>query len=167
VTGTFQITVPVTEEEAMLSPAEDALAIFKWRLQVMPASNRWHKVVKRYVDYLADKVDALGGDAARIPPSLKGRPERKRPHPRPDEDIVYTGKVIGLSYDRFGDFEGFTLGLESGRHRFFRGREHAVEQLVRTAWLDRFVVSVYVDRDSDDIPETIILKRAPGGRDGY
>ena len=167
VTGTFQITVPVTEEEAMLPPAEDALAIFKWRLQAMPTSNRWHKVVKRYVDYLGEKVDALGGNAAGIPPSLKGRPERKRPHRRPDEDIGYTGKVIGLSYDRFGDFEGFTLRLENGGHRFFRGREHAVEQLVRTAWLDRFVVSVYVDRDSDDVPETIILKRAPGGRDRH
>ena len=166
VTGTFQITVPVTEEEAMLPPAEDALAIFKWRLQAMPASSRWHKVLRRYVHYLSDKVDALGGHAADIPPSLKGRPVKRRPHGRPDEDIGYTGKVVGLNYDRFGDFHGFTLRLESGHQRYFRVREHAVEQLVRTAWLERFVVSVYADRDSDDVPETIILKRAPTYPDG-
>jgi hypothetical protein len=161
VTGTFQIKVPVTEEAAMLPAAEDMLAIFKWRLQAVPASNRWHKVLQRYVDYLSDKVDALGGRAAGIPPSLKGRPETRRPRPRPDEDIGFTGKVVGLSYDRFGEFEGFTLRLESGRKRFFRGREHAIEQLVRTAWLERFVVSVYVDHDWDDVPETIVLRRAP------
>jgi hypothetical protein len=40
-----------------------------------------------------------------------------------------TGKVTGVSYDRFEDVEGFTLGLESGRERLFRGREHAVEDL--------------------------------------
>ncbi len=167
VTGTFQITLPVTEEETMLPAAEDALAIFKWRLEAMPASNRWYKVVHRYVDYLSDKVDALGGRAADIPPSLKGRPQTKRSHPPPHDDIGYTGKVIGLGYDRFGDFEGFTLRLEDGHQRFFRARERAVEQLVRTAWLERFVVSVYVDRDSDDVPETIILRRAPGRRDGH
>jgi hypothetical protein len=161
VTGTFQITVPVTEEATMLPPAEDALAIFKWRLQAMPASNRWHKVLSRYIDYLSEKVDALGGDAAGIPPSLKGRPEKRRPHVRPEEDIDFTGKIVGLSYDRFGDFEGFMLRLESGHRRYFRAREHAVEQLVRTAWLERFVVSVYVDRGAADIPETIILRRAP------
>jgi hypothetical protein len=36
-----------------------------------------------------------------------------------------------------------------------------VEQLVRKAWLERFVVSVYVDIGGNDIPETIVLKRAP------
>jgi hypothetical protein len=161
VTGTFQITVPVTEEEVMLPPAEDALAVFKWRLQAMPASNRWHKVLRRYVDFLSDKVDALGGNAAGIPPSLKGRPEKRRPPHGPHEDIGYTGKVIGLNYDRFGDFEGFALRLEDGHRRYFRAREHKVEQLVRKAWLERFVVSVYVDIGGNDIPETIVLKRAP------
>jgi hypothetical protein len=161
VVGTFQITVPVTEERQMLPAEEDALAIFKWRLQALPASSRWHKVLDRYVGYLSDKVDALGGHADQIPPSLEGRPKERRPERRRPEDRVHTGKVIEVCYDRFGDFEGFTLRLENGGERFFKGREHAVEDLVRTAWLDRLVVSVYVDRDSDDWPETIILRRAP------
>jgi hypothetical protein len=169
VTGTFQIKLPVTDEELMLPATEDMLAIFKWRLEVIPAADRWHPVLRRYVDYLSDKVDALGGRATDIPASPKGRPVKRRPHRRPDEDedIGYTGKVVGVSYDRFGDFEGFKLRLENGSTRFFRAREQAVEQLVRTAWLERFVVSVYVDRGSEEVPETIILRRAPGRREGY
>jgi hypothetical protein len=161
VVGTFHVRVPVTEEHVMLPGEEDALAIFKWRLQAIPASSRWHDVLDRYVGYLSDKVNALGGHADQIPPSPQGRPTERPPEPRRHEDLGYTGKVSGVIYDRFGDFEGFTLRLENGGERFFRGRDHAVEELVRTAWLEKFVVSVYVDRDADDWPETIILRRAP------
>jgi hypothetical protein len=159
VVGTFQISIPVTEEHTMLPDQEDALAIFKWRLQAMPATSRWHKVLDRYISYLSTKVDALGGDASQIPPSLHGRP-RQRPGHR-HEDLSYTGKITGISYDRFGDFEGFTMRLDDGRERFFKGHERAVEELVRTAWLERFTVSVYTDRDTRDWPETIVLRRAP------
>jgi hypothetical protein len=84
-----------------------------------------------------------------------------RPEVRRHEDLSYTGKVSGVIYDRFGDFDGFTIRLESGHERFFRGREHAIEELIRTAWLQHNVVSVYVDRDANDWPETIILERVP------
>jgi hypothetical protein len=161
VVGTFQIKVPVTEERKMLPAEEDALAIFKWRLQAVPSASRWHKVLDRYVSYLSAKVDALGGDADQIPPSPKGRPKGRQPRPRPHEDLGYTGKVAGVSYDRFGDFEGFTLELESGHKRFFRARDRAVEELVRTSWQRRYVVSVYADPGSGEWPETIILRRAP------
>jgi hypothetical protein len=97
-----------------------------------------------------------GTRADQIPPSLEGRPKERRHEVR-----VYAGKVTDVRYDRFGEFEGFTLRLKDGGERFFRGREHAVEDLVRTAWLERFVILVYVDRDADDWPETIILRRAP------
>ena len=159
VVGSFQVRIPVTREDKMLPDQEDALAIFKWRLEAMPSTSRWYRVLTRYVQYLSDKVDALGGQADRIPPSLQGRPGKHR-HERHGQDVEYRGKVAGIRYDRFGDFAGFTLRLEDGDERSFRGRERAIEELVRTAWLERFLISVYVDRNADAWPEAIVLRRA-------
>lgn len=159
ITGSFQVKVPVTDEEKMLPAEADALAIFRWRLQAMPTSNRWHPVLSRYVDYRAEKVDALGGHAAKIPPSLAGAPRWSTGRPRRDDDLEFTGKVSSVDYDRFGDFSGFTLRLEDGGERSFRARERAVETVVRDAWEERATVSVIVDRDRPHWPEAIILRR--------
>ncbi|MDQ1700223.1 MAG: hypothetical protein QOG34_2086, partial [Frankiaceae bacterium] len=114
VVGSFQVKVPVTDERKMLAAEENALAIFRWRLDAMPETSRWHRVLERYVGYRAEKVDALGGDAAKIGPSLAGAPRWSTGKPRRDDDLEFTGKVSCVDYDRFGDFSGFTLRLEHG-----------------------------------------------------
>jgi len=54
----------------------------------------------------------------------------------------WVGKVSGLLYDHFGDFEGFSLeGHDGGSQRFF-SRELAIRDLARTAWTERLVVRV-------------------------
>ncbi|PWU07888.1 MAG: hypothetical protein C5B51_08890 [Terriglobia bacterium] len=74
VTGTFQVKIPVTTEEVMLRPDQDALAVFKWRLENMPVGSRWHPVVERQIDFLSQRIIGLGGDPDAIPPSPDGAP---------------------------------------------------------------------------------------------
>ena len=52
------------------------------------------------------------------------------------------GKVESLTYDRFGDFESFTIETAHSEMRRFESRERRVEELVKKAWEDRTLVSV-------------------------
>ena len=70
-----------------------------------------------------------------------------------------TGKVIGIRYNRFGDFEGFDILSVEGHEHFFRGREAEVEELVRRAWMDRTLISVHVEAHYPDWPASIVLRR--------
>ena len=55
---------------------------------------------------------------------------------------IWSGKVSGLLFDHFGDFEGFMLEAYGGsQHRFF-SREDAIRDLAEAAWRERYVVSV-------------------------
>ncbi len=80
--------------------------------------------------------------------------ERRGEHER---RVGFTGKIGGLAYDEFGDFEGFVLETEDG-DRVFGNREHKVEELVHRAWRRRLVVTVYVEADDRHRPMTIILR---------
>src|SRR5262249_60456590 len=78
------------------------------------------------------------------------------PHHRREE---FTGKVVSLIYDRFGDFAGFRLLTEHGHEHEFRGREQLVEALVKSAWIERSVISVHVEEYRRDWPTSIVLRR--------
>jgi hypothetical protein len=62
------------------------------------------------------------------------------------EEHHITGKVESLSYDRFGDFESFTLETMNGGTHRFDSRELHVEDLVRRAGKERARIEVKVDR---------------------
>jgi len=72
VTGTFAVKIPVTTKDTMLVPEENTLAIMKARLQAMSPANRWYPVLQRYIQYIAGRVDGLGGDSVSIKPSFHG-----------------------------------------------------------------------------------------------
>lgn len=55
---------------------------------------------------------------------------------------LWSGKVSGLLFDHFGDFEGFTLEDRRGQHVRFFSRESAILKLAQTAWQERYVVTV-------------------------
>jgi hypothetical protein len=57
------------------------------------------------------------------------------------------GKVLTLEFDRFGDFEGFTVETSSGAVRRFEGHESHVEELVRRAGKERSTISVQIDEE--------------------
>jgi hypothetical protein len=165
VVGAFQIRVPVSPPEHLLLDEENLLAVFKWKLAALPNSNRWYPVLSRYVGQIAGRVDGFGGNANSVPPSLQGigGPQGKsggggQHH---HEMLEYTGKVSGLIYNRFGDFEGFRLLTRAGHEEQFRSHEREIERLVDRAWLERIVISVFVDRHDPHCPVSIIMRRAP------
>jgi hypothetical protein len=151
VTGAFQVTIPVTTEADLLAGDENTLAVLKWRLQQMSPLYRWHPVVKRHIEYLSSRIDASGGVASSIPPSLYGWPgvSGKRPHPAGAKHC--TGKVAEVIFDCFGDFEGFVMtGCCSGRHRF-KCRERAVGELLLRACNLRWTITVSSVEHGDEI----------------
>jgi hypothetical protein len=158
IVGTFQVKIPVSTKELILRPEENTLAILKWRLERMAASNRWYPVLQRLVRIIAGRVQSLGGDPHLIPPSLTGY------HPGPAHGLgkgheEFTGKVIAITYDRFGDFEGFRLLTEEGHEMAFHGREPEVESLIYRAWEERILITVRVHTHDRHWPASIIYRR--------
>jgi hypothetical protein len=165
IVGTFQMTIPVEKDEAILPAEENLLAILKWRQQLMAPSNRWYPVLQRYIAYVAARVKGLGGNPATINPSQYGTANQGKGLgiviPCHRNDFEYTGKVSGLRYDRFGDFKGFLLITEAGHERAFHSHEREIEELVRTAWAERMLISVLVHREAPHWPASIVLRRTP------
>jgi hypothetical protein len=157
VLGTFQLTIPVSTEEALLEPEEQLLSIMRWIEEGIPANDRWSPVVARYVAQIADRVQGFGGDPGQILPSPTGDGIPKRRHRESEKCIVFTGKIVGLVFDRFGDFEGFLLDSEDGEQAF-HSRERKIEGLVERAWHERLRVTVRVDRDEPHRPLSIIIR---------
>jgi hypothetical protein len=157
--GSFLVRIPVQKESTILPGDENLLAILKWRLGLINPGNRWYPVLLRYIAYLTARINGMGGNASQIPPSPDGY---QPPSPVPVKharERCYTGKVIGVGYDRFGDFEGFTLLTEEGHERWFRGHEPKVEELIHRAWIERTVITVCVEPHDSDWPESIVLRR--------
>jgi hypothetical protein len=162
--GAFQVTVPV-QTKAMLRPREERLlSILRWIANGIQPSSRWYPVFQRYLEQIGGRVSGLGGDPGRVIASPTGewRPSDAPPLPAGPEAITGdTGKVIGLIYDRFGDFEGFLLETEHGAERRYSAREHEIEELVRGAWMTRTVITVRTKPDAPGRPITIVVRRAP------
>ena len=162
IVGSFQVKIPVSTSQAMLPAEETTLAILKARLDAMPTTNPWYPVLWRYVGLIAGRVDGLGGNANAIPPSLGGYRPIPLPceEPRAERRNEFTGKVISVIYDRFGDFAGFVLDTEDGNRQFF-AREPEIERVINRAWAERILTSVIVKLDAPHRPEEIVLHCPP------
>ncbi len=168
VSGAFQVRIPVTTRAVMLPIEENTLAVLKWRLENMLPVYRWYPVLQRYTGLISGRVGGLGGDPGSIPPTLGGLPstgggggKHGGGHPGTGPEHEYTGKIAGLVFDRFGDFEGFLLRTETGKELRFRSEEDEVKDLVREAWEERWVVTVVVEHHHLERPRAIVLRRAP------
>lgn len=166
VVGAFQYTLTVTSPGELLFPQERLLAWLKWRVEVTPPNNRWLPVLNRYLNLTEGLVLTLGGSPGKIPPSQIGNVPGKCPEPRPPvprpphaEECEFTGKVVALHYDRFGDFSGFVILTEVGHEHRFRAREPAMKELLHQAWVERTVVSVVVEGHDHQWPASVILRR--------
>jgi hypothetical protein len=157
VTGSFAVTIPVSNPAALLEPEEQTLSILKYRLQNCSPANRWYPVLLRYISYIAGRVDAFGGNSALIPASPPGTFPVPTPITPPGVK-EYTGKVIGITYDRFGEFVGFELRMETGTEVKFRGREEKVEVLIRFAWEKRALITI-LEEGSSKWPASVVLRR--------
>jgi hypothetical protein len=170
IVGTFTVRIPVTTKHVMLPAEENTLAILRWRLSQMAPSNRWVPVLERYLGVVEGRVRGLGGNPASIkpsswgtfgPPRLIGKGPGQGNQSGHEHRHAATGKVDGVVYDRFGDFEGFHLLTEEGHERIYYGREAEIEALARYAWVERVVITVLSEAHRPDRPVNIILRRAP------
>src|SRR5262249_33899771 len=73
-------------------------------------------------------------------------PHRRHHPPHGEERIGHTGKVAGLIFDRFGDFDGFVLQTAEAERRYV-SREHEIELLAERAWRARLRITVFSERD--------------------
>lgn len=157
--GAFQLGIPVSTKEDMQLHHLRLLSVMSWRAAQLSRKSRWHPAFTHYVDLLTDKVRALGGDPFDVPatpdgvfplPDGKGgccapgqtTDGKEHDHNHNHGDVTWTGKVHGLVFDHFGNFEGFDLENYSGAHQRFFSREPAIHDLAHTAWRERHVVSV-------------------------
>jgi len=160
----------VKTKDALLVPEERLLSVLRWIFQVIPAHNRWYPVFSRYLKQIGDREKELGGDPSQVPPSPTGDLEPKLRHHRGDEEHeeherreereAATGKIAGLIFDRFGDFEGFLLDTEDGERKFL-SREQEIEELAERAWRERLRITVWAERDAPHRPSSIIVREPP------
>ncbi len=160
ITGTFLVKIPVQKESTILPVDENLLAVLKWRLGLIGPGNRWYPVLIRWISYLSSRIKGMGGDPGKIPPSPGGYqpPSKGHGHPEPKEHC-FTGKVMALFYDRFGDFEGFELKTEHGEEHVFRAVESELDELLYLAWKERFVIAVCANHEHEVV--SVVLRRAP------
>lgn len=163
VLGAFQLTIPVKRKEVLLVNEERDLSVLRWIGEAIPHHSRWYPVFRRYLEQIAGRVKVFGGDPTEILPSPSGEGRRKRPHhrePEHEERKAFTGKIAGLIFDRFGDFEGFLLDTEDGERQFF-SREREVEELAERVWRERLRIIVWAERDEPHRPSSIIVLQPP------
>jgi hypothetical protein len=164
VAGAFQFVLTISTKEQLLLSEERLLAVMRWIEQHTRPQKRWYPVLVRYIEDIVGRVQGFGGDPGSIKPSPTGDvPGLHKPPRRHEFEEEITGKITGLVYDHFGDFTGFILETETGRHHRFESREPQMRELAHRAWVDRTRVSILVERDRVHIPRAIIL-RAGGGR---
>jgi murein tripeptide amidase MpaA len=160
VLGAFQLSIPVKARADLLVTEERELSVLRWIAEAIPHHNRWHPVFRRYLDAVAGRVTAFGGDPTQILPSPTGAGRRP---PRPSEQrIAATGKIAGLVFDRFGDFDGFVLDTEDGE-RHFSSREKEVLHLAERAWRERLRLTVWAERHAPHRPVSIVILQPPAG----
>ncbi|HTX36068.1 MAG TPA: kelch repeat-containing protein [Bryobacteraceae bacterium] len=160
-TGSFKLTIPVSTKALLLEPEEEYLSIMKWVAEAIPSTNRWYPVMQRYLSQIAGRVTFMGGNPGAIQPSgtgiVKLPAPQGHPQPHPQNELHFVGKIESLAFDRFGDFESFTLETMGGEMRRFESREPHIEELVRRAWQERSRVLVAAERHHPHRPVTIVL----------
>jgi hypothetical protein len=151
--GSFRVMIPVSTAEVLLPGEEDTLAIFKARLAALSPRDPWYPVLQRYLDYQVGRVYGLGGDASQIPASFGGSPaggvQTGPGHgghggQHGQDSRACTGKVTGLVFDHFGDFEGILLDTGDRDYQFF-SREPSVRELAEVAWREHLRVTMLAE----------------------
>ena len=140
VTGAFQISIVISSKEPLLFPEERLLSWLRWKLSVVPQTNRWFPVLQRYEQQVSGRVSGFGGDPGTVLPSPIGNPwdcgdprhhrghhrchGRHGEHKKHRKCKSFAGKICRLEFDRCGEFVGFVLLLARERHgNNWKGRD--------------------------------------------
>jgi len=162
--GIFKLTIPVDAKASLVEDEERYYAILQYIADSIPSASRWFPVFERYLKQIAGRVNGFGGNAGLIPPSGTGNlpGQGRKPEPGKGEGLrEFSGKISGLIYDHFGDFEGFMLEEGCERPRRFRSREYRVARILRDAWHDRATVIVVTSVGDECCPIRIIVGGEP------
>jgi hypothetical protein len=76
--GQLPVADAVGRKEIILPSEERRLSIFRWIGQTMPRERCWYPVFQRYLDLVALRATALGGDPDQILPSPSGDGRKHR-----------------------------------------------------------------------------------------
>ncbi len=162
--GIFKLTIPVDTKTDLLEKEERYYAILQFIANSIPSASRWFPVFERYLKQVGGRVKGFGGDPILIPPSGTGAlpGDGRQPEPCEDKRVAeFNGKITGLIYDHFGDFEGFILDEGCGLVRRFRSRERRMAHVVREAWRERSTVIVLTGARDETCPIEVIVGGEP------
>jgi hypothetical protein len=160
IVGSFQFSVLVQTRREILPIVERALGNLRRIIGRIPSANRWHPVIERYLSQVATRVTALegpdhgvhgGGDGGR--PGHEGGREG-----HPEHGLRFEGKIAGIRFDNFGDFEGFWLKTRDGM-REFSSRERDMETIVTRAWREQIALMVTTEAHESHEPLSIVFLR--------
>lgn len=70
--GAFQLGIPVSIKADMLGYHLRLLSVLRWRAEFLQPASRWYAAFIRYLDMIAEKVRALGGDPSTVPTTPDG-----------------------------------------------------------------------------------------------
>jgi hypothetical protein len=155
VLGAFRVTVVAKVGDPLLEKLVRNYAVLRYIFEAIPAADSWHPVFVRYIKQLGDQIHGLGVDPGLIPPSPDDPGIPGRPH-GVDHDC-FTGKVSEVTFDCFGDFEGFVLDTCGKSHRF-KTKEKGIKDLVLMACKDRLLITVCVSRECHGKIRGIIVR---------
>jgi hypothetical protein len=162
--GIFKLTIPVDTKTDLIEKEERYYAILQFIAKSIPSASRWHPIFERFLGQVAGRVKGFGGDPGQILPSgtgaLPGDGKRLEPC-REHSPVKFIGKIAGLVYDHFGDFDGFILEEGCDRVRRFRSRECRLAHVLHEAWKDHATVTVLTDSRDESCPIEVIVGGAP------
>jgi hypothetical protein len=70
--GAFQLGIPVSVKADMLAHHLRLLSVLRWRAERLRRNDRWYETFMRYLELIAEKVRALGGDPWSVPATPNG-----------------------------------------------------------------------------------------------
>ena len=164
--GAFGLSIPVGAKHVLLPIEERNLSVLRWIGESIPRGSRWDPVFHRYLDVLGGRLKTFGGDPGLVLPSPTGNWREPPGHGAPpthggDRDTLQlTGKIAGLIFDHFGDFDGFILETETKEH-VFHSRESEIASLAQRAWRERLRLTVHATRHEPHRPLSITVRLPP------
>ena len=156
--GAFQFSVLVQTRNEVLPFVQRTVTSLRRVVSTIPLEDRWYPVMRRYLSQITERIRALGG-GERDQDHDRGH-KHEPDHEHHEERARFEGKVDGICFDSFGDFEGFWLKTEDDARKFW-SREPALRSIVTQAWQQRITVAVIVEEDEPHTPVSIVFLRDP------
>ena len=159
--GLFNLKTTIVDAAKILPQLERNYAILLWIFSGIPADSRWYPVFVRYLGVLANQITAGGGNPHQITANANGVVPITRSPYTPCHPLgvlpPLTGKIEGLIFDHFGDFEGFILATETGETYHFYSRESHMKDVAERAWAQRLRVTIFPAEKDQFMPIRLVL----------